>query len=108
EILDLASPGRAGLFAGQAQPDLGLRPDAEPEPDAELGLGAVEDLERRGAELDHHLGRRDGHRLAGPDEDRDARPAPGREAEPYRNVCFDGRLRVDALDVVIALVLAAN
>ena len=46
--------------------------------------------------------------LAGPDEERHPRPAPVVDVEPQRGVGLGGRIRGDAVDVPVPLVLAAD
>ena len=62
----------------------------------------------RALELDHDLGRLDGQALAGAHEDRDVGPAPGVDVETQRRVCLDGAVRVHALRLAVAAVLAAD
>ena len=62
---------------------------------------------RRALEDEPQLGLRDRQALAGPDEDGNARPAPVVDLQAERGVGLGGRVGGDAVDVAIALVLAA-
>ena len=63
---------------------------------------------RRRLERDGDLGGGDRHALARPDQDGHAGPAPGIGGQPDRDVGLHRRMRVDAVDVEVAVVLAAD
>ena len=63
---------------------------------------------RRVLEHEPELGLRRRQLLAGADEERDAGPAPVLDVEPQRRVRLRGRAGRDAVDVEVAVVLAAD
>jgi hypothetical protein len=76
QCLQLRDPACAGLLPGEVECHPGFGPDPEPQG---VGHGRVvdaEDVVWWSVEADADLGGGDRHRLAGPDEDGDAGPAP--------------------------------
>ena len=67
-----------------------------------VGLIALEDVQRRLAELDRDFGRALGQPLAGAEVERHAGPAPAVELQPQRDVGFGRRRRADAFFLAIA------
>ena len=74
------------------------------------GLRSNGDEAEAGRMLEHdpHLRLRGRQPLAAADEERDARPAPRVDVETQRRVGLGRRVRRDAVDVEVALVLAAH
>src|SRR5439155_8858145 len=93
---------------GNAQRHLGLGPDAEAQPVAQPARLSAEHVERDRAERDADLRGGDGHRLAGADEQRHPGPPPRVQGEADGYETLRRRVRVDALDLEVALVLAPN
>ena len=102
-------PAGAGLLAEQAQGDLRLRPDPEPQrADRRPGPGRRRLYGVR-AEGDLYLGR--GHRHAScPPGSRSARPPSARCRASSRSatIGLDSRCRVDPVDVAVAVVLTTH
>src|SRR5260370_14197631 len=98
--LRLRPPGWSGLLAGQGDGDPGIRIDAEVQRvDDAFACFEDEHIAHGRPEPDVDLSRLDWQALAGPDEDRNACPAPGIQAEPYGHERLDSRLRVDPCHV---------
>ena len=93
-----------------------LEPDAGPRVELDdqlalLGRPALvghEAKSRRAVEHEPELGLRHRQPLAGPDEERDARPSPVVDLEPERGIGLGRRARRDAVDAEIAVVLPAH
>src|SRR4249920_10864 len=107
QILQQRLHSGAWLLTRQGEADRRLRPDPEAQRVTHGERIDAEHVMRRPLEADADLGGGDRHALAGPDQDRHALPAPGVGGEPDRDEGLRGRFRVDPLDLVVALVLAA-
>ena len=108
EVLRQGLPAGAGLLSlqGEVDPRLGPDPEAEPVP---CGDGLDPEHVMRGLlKGDSDLGGGDRHALARPDQDRHPGPPPTVGAEPDRDVRLHGRIGVDAVDLAVAVVLAAH
>ena len=73
-----------------------------------VGVAQLEAEARRLFEHEPQLGLRDGQELAGADEERHAGPAPVVDVEPQRRVGLGRGVGGDAVDVAVAVVLAAH
>ncbi len=100
--------GAFGLVQHQVRADAGVAVDAEADDvRRRLDVVAAEEFQRRLAQFDHDLGGGDGQRLAAAEVEGDIGPAPVVDEHPGREVGLRGGAGLDALDVPVAVVLAA-